>query len=448
MYNTADNIVALATLAGKSALNIVRVSGSSSSKIYQQLTKTSSTPQPNLCVPKNIYGLHADRPLDHGMIVYYRAPKSFTGEHSIEIIIHGGIIIVDKLIEAIVAMGARIASPGEFSYRAYLNNKIDLIQAEAIASIVSAQNSIDSFYYLNAIKGNLSNSIIKYNKQIDNIITLGEHELNFSDDEITKTQSAEYMLKIKAIKANIDTIISRSYTVESTLSTVRVAIIGKPNAGKSSLFNILVGKSRSIVTNQRGTTRDTIESDIYIGGILIKLVDTAGIRVGKTKIEKIGIVRAYEEIDRAQIVIIIDDNSPEEIKNKLELENKSMGILLVNNKSDLKPMAKKQSKEVHISCKNNKGIDLLSTELLTLCKGLEDNFFKSFTYLINQRQIILLKRISKELDQSIINYKATLDLTIFISSLYAAQQTFNTLVRPNDRDAILNNIFKGFCVGK
>ena len=448
MYNTADNIVALATLAGKSALNIVRVSGSSSTKIYQQLTKTSSIPQPNLCVPKNIYGLHVDRPLDHGMIIYYQAPKSFTGEHSIEIIIHGGIIIVDKLIEAIVAMGARIAAPGEFSYRAYLNNKIDLIQAEAIASIVSAQNSIDSFYYLNAIKGNLSNVIVKYNKQIDNVITLGEHELNFSDDEITKTQSYEYILKIKAIKANIDIMISRSYTVESTLSTVRVAIVGKPNAGKSSLFNILVGKSRSIVTNQRGTTRDTIESDIYIGGILIKLIDTAGIRTGKTQIEKIGIIRSYEEIDKAQILIIIDDSNPEEIKNKLKIKNKSVGILLVNNKSDLRPKVNKQSKEIHISCKNNKGIDSLSTELLTLCRSLEDNFFESFTYLINQRQITLLKRISKELDQSIINYKSTLDLTIFLSSLYTAQQTFNTLVRPNDRDAILNNIFKGFCIGK
>ena len=134
MYNTADNIVALATLAGKSALNIVRVSGSSRAKIYKKLTKTTVLPKPNLCLPKYIYSLDGDKPLDHGMIIYYKSPKSFTGENSIEIIVHGGVISVNKLIETIVEMGSRIASPGEFSYRAYINNKIALSLAFFIIS--------------------------------------------------------------------------------------------------------------------------------------------------------------------------------------------------------------------------------------------------------------------------------------------------------------------------
>tara|TARA_B110000438_G_C15752102_1_gene623454 strand:- start:36 stop:1370 length:1335 start_codon:yes stop_codon:yes gene_type:complete len=444
MYNTADNIVALATLAGKSALNIVRVSGTNSTKIYKQLTKTTTLPKPNLCLPKSIYSLTGDRPLDHCMIIYYKSPKSFTGENSIEIIVHGGVIIVNKLIETIVAMGSRVASPGEFSYRAYINNKIDLIQAEAIASIITAQNSVDSFYYLNAIKGNLSKEIINYNKKINNIITIGEHELNFSDEEITKKQSQEYILFIKKIKKDINTLIGSCYTLESDLSTLRVAIVGKPNAGKSSLFNSLVGKSRSIVTNQKGTTRDTIEADIYIGDILIKLIDTAGLRASTNKVEKIGITRSYKEIDTAQIVIIIDDQNPKKIKELLGIKNKN--ILLVNNKSDLK--TEQGNTGLPISCKNNVGIDQLSTKLLTLCKSLENNFFTSFTYLINQRQITLLSNISKGLEGAILDYEQTLDITILISSLYSVQDTFNSLIRPNDRDEILNNIFKGFCIGK
>ena len=446
MYNTADTIVALATLPGKSALNIVRVSGSNSTGIYKKLTKTKLLPKPNMCLPKSIYGLKGDKPLDHGMIIYYKAPKSFTGENSIEIIVHGGVIIVNKLIESIVNMGGRIASPGEFSYRAYLNNKIDLVQAEAIASIVSAQNSIDSFYYLSAIKGNLSKVISEFNKKIDNIITVGEHELNFSENEITQTKSQEYIQSIEKINRDIGRLIGSCYTVESDLSTVRVAIVGKPNAGKSSLFNALVGKSRSIVTSQKGTTRDTIEADIYMGDILIKLIDTAGLRDSKNKVEKIGIARSYKEIDTAQIIIIIDDQNPKKIHGRLNIKNQT--TLLVNNKADLKTKNLKGLTGIPISCKKKTGINELSTKLLTLCKELENNFLASFSYLINQRQITLLNNISSGLKQGVVDYNKTQDMTILLSSLYSVQDNFSTLIRPNDKNELLNNIFKGFCVGK
>ena len=446
MYNTADTIVALATLPGKSALNIVRVSGSNSAGIYKKLTKTKLLPKPNMCLPKSIYGLKGDKPLDHGMIIYYKAPKSFTGENSIEIIVHGGVIIVNKLIESIVNMGGRIASPGEFSYRAYLNNKIDLVQAEAIASIVSAQNSIDSFYYLSSIKGNLSKVISEFNKKIDNIITVGEHELNFSENEITQTKSQEYIQSIEKINRDIGRLIGSCYTVESDLSTVRVAIVGKPNAGKSSLFNALVGKSRSIVTSQKGTTRDTIEADIYMGDILIKLIDTAGLRDSKNKVEKIGIARSYKEIDTAQIIIIIDDQNPKKIHGRLNIKNQT--TLLVNNKADLKTKNLKGLTGISISCKKKTGINELSTKLLTLCKELENNFLASFSYLINQRQITLLNNISSGLKQGVVDYNKTHDMTILLSSLYSVQDNFSTLIRPNDKNELLNNIFKGFCVGK
>ena len=450
MYDTADNIVALATMAGKSALNIVRVSGKLSEKFYQQLTQTNSKPKPNYCIPKNIYCNASGMAIDHSMIIYYRGPKSFTGEDSLEIIVHGGSVIANQVVDVIINLGARMAGPGEFSYRAYLNNKIDLIQAEAIASIVSAENNMDSYYHLNTIKGVLSKKIISCNVELNNIITVGEHELNFSDEEITKTQTSQYIDMIQKLSISIKKILKQSYTTEKSHSSLRVSIIGKPNAGKSSLFNLLIGKSRSIVTSEQGTTRDTVESAVYIKNILVTLVDTAGIRTTKDRVELLGIERSYREIKEAQILIIIDDNNPKKIKDGLKNINKNIPCVLIKNKQDLKKTKDKIKEDgvFSLSCKKKTGINKILTELYTLCKKHENRFMESYLYLINNRQQKILKDVNNSLNQSLGAYKQTKDMTILISYLYKAQKNFDALLRPHEKDEILNNIFKGFCVGK
>ena len=448
MYDTGDNIVALATMAGKSALNIVRVSGKCSEKFYQKLTQTSSKPKPNYCLPKNIYCNVSNAAIDHAMIIYYRGPKSFTGEDSLEIIVHGGSVIANQVIDVIINLGARLASPGEFSYRAYLNNKIDLIQAEAIASIVSAENNMDSYYHLNTIKGVLSKKIISCNVELNNIITVGEHELNFSDEEITITKADKYIEMIQKLALSIKKILEQSYTTEKPHSSIRVSIVGKPNAGKSSLFNLLIGKSRSIVTSEQGTTRDTVEASVYIKNILVTLVDTAGIRTTKNKVELLGIERSYREIKEAQILIVIDDNNPVKIKNKLKNINKNIPCVLIRNKQDLKKTQVKSTSVFYLSCKEKTGINKILTELYTLCKEHENKFMESYLYLINSRQQKILKEVNGGLNQSVSAYKQTKDITILISYLYKAQKNFDTLLRPHEKDEILNNIFKGFCVGK
>ncbi len=448
MYDTSDNIVALATMAGKSALNIVRVSGKLSESFYQQLTQTNHKPKPNYCLPKNIYCNVSNSAIDHAMVIYYRAPKSFTGEDGLEIIVHGGSVIANQVIDVIVNLGARLASPGEFSYRAYLNNKIDLIQAEAIASIVSAENNIDSYYHLNTIKGVLSKKILSCNTQLNNIITVGEHELNFSDEEITKTQANQYIEKIQKLSLTIKKILKQSYTTEKAYSSIRVCIVGKPNAGKSSLFNLLIGKSRSIVTNEQGTTRDTIESTVYIKNILVTLVDTAGIRTTKNKVELLGIKRSYREIKEAQILIIIDDNNPKKVKRDLHHIKKNIPCVLIKNKTDLQKTQSKEAGVFYLSCKKKTGINKILTQLYTLCKEQEGRFMESYLYLINTRQQKILKVVNDDLNLSVSAYKQTKDITILISCLYKAQKNFDTLLRPNEKNEILNNIFKGFCVGK
>ena len=196
MYSNSDDIVALATVVGKSALNVVRVSGPQCRSFFQNLSHTKKKPMPNHVYLKYIYSGKEKNPFDFASLVYYRAPKSFTGEDSLEISVHGGMIIANKLIETLIMLGARQAKPGEFSYRAFANNKIDLLQAEAISSIVEANNSIDSYYLLNNIKGVLSSVLLDSRKKITMLIALGEHEIDFTEEEITTQKRADFNKKL------------------------------------------------------------------------------------------------------------------------------------------------------------------------------------------------------------------------------------------------------------
>ena len=192
MYNNSDDIVALATVAGKSALNVVRLSGKRCEVFFQQLTQTKKKPVPNHVYPKYLYSGQGEAPFDFASLVYYRGPKSFTGEDSLEVSVHGGMLIANKLIQTLISFGARQALPGEFSYRAFNNNKIDLLQAEAISSIIEANNSIDSYYLLNNIKGDLSRSVGEIKTAITSLIAGGEYEIDFTDEEITEERKNSF----------------------------------------------------------------------------------------------------------------------------------------------------------------------------------------------------------------------------------------------------------------
>ena len=335
MYGNSDNIVALATLAGKSALNVVRVSGPLCKKFFQQLTHTAASPKPNHVYPKYIYSGPKKKPFDFASLVYYRAPKSFTGEESLEVSVHGGVLIANKLVETLVSFGARQALPGEFSYRAFHNNKIDLLQAESIAAIAEANNNIDSYYLLNNIKGALSKNLNIIKKDVVDLIALGEHEVDFTEHEMSLEGYNAFNNRLCDAKNKIDNILKGSYVSTQENSGIRVVIVGLPNVGKSSIFNHIVGQSRSIVTNEKGTTRDTVEKEIYIGTTLITLIDTAGIRTTESRAESAGIKKTYQEITSANIIIIADDTNPEKIYNLLTPHIKSQKVLLVLNKTDL-----------------------------------------------------------------------------------------------------------------
>ena len=445
MYNTKDNIVALATAPGKSAISVVRCSGPGCLDLYLKLFNKKKHPTPNYVSLQTLY--YKGRAVDQMMVTFFKKPKSFTGQNLVEFSTHGGNIVAQKLLLIIQEEGFRLALPGEFSYRAFVGGKIDLVQAEAIGSIIDANNQLDTMYAMNNLRGSFSNEVLKHSKNIEKIITFIEHELDFDEGEIDFVNINQYAEKITLISNEIQNTLKKSFLSNKKNSSLSVVLVGNPNVGKSSLFNHLLGYERSIVTNTKGTTRDTVEVELLVNDFGITLIDTAGIRKTNKTIEKKGISRTYNAIKAADIILFVDINNPkkEAIKYSSLLKNKK--IIYVQNKIDIIKECK--DKEVNsISVKKNIGLKKLFTLLLTVFKEKNDLFIKNNLYLINIRQRDCLESSLKSLKSSLLALNKTEDLVIFVSNLRESLEHLNSLVSPKDNDKIINNIFKGFCVGK
>jgi len=443
MYNVKDSIVALATIPGKSALNVLRVSGSQSKYYFKKLTRSSVSPKTRYANIKTLFSSRSNRKIDKAIITFFKGPKSYTGEDMLEVSVHGGVIISQRIINTLLFLGAREAMPGEFSYRAYLNNKIDLIQAESISSIVGASNSLESFYHLNNIVGSLSKDLIRVKTKIVSIIASCERLLDFDEEEIIPKQTfGSLRTKLEKIQKNIIALKDKSFCFSEQNGCPRVVIMGKPNVGKSSLFNIIANKEHAIVTKISGTTTDAIEKNISLKNITINLIDTAGIRKTNNIIEKKGIKKTYQEIKKANIIIVLDDRKPRNFFS----QKKQQTILLVQNKSDLSKK-KDHKADFYISCKTGRGIRKFLTSLSTLvCKNIDDVYGK-YSYSINNRQKNLIEKIGTEIDFIEKNIENN-DLVVLVSQLYCLVDLFNEICSPTNQTDIINKIFSEFCIGK
>ena len=448
MYQTNDDIAALATLAGRSALNVIRVSGKSSVSIYKKITGIKSSPKPNLvklCCLKNPRNQEI---VEQAMVTFFKGPKSFTGEDCLELSVHGGSVVANKILNILYGLDIREAMPGEFAYRAFINNKIDLLQAEAINALIESDNDIDGYYSLNSLFGGFSKTIKSSLDELKALMALCEHELDFSEEEITLTSHEEYLKRINLIRKSVTKTLKTSYTKDSRKSCTQVAIMGKPNAGKSSLFNLLIGKSKSIVTDIKGTTRDILDQEIYIEENLVKIIDTAGIRDSKNKVEKIGIKRSFQEMEKSDIILIIDEKNPKLIYEQIKKNIDKKPFLLIRNKIDLSSIVKKDKDIISISCKNHNGINELITALSTIIKSKVSVFKKQYLLMLNTRQLKVLLKIEERLKLAYEELKKNKDLALCLSILYGALEEYNALIRPIEKNEILNEIFGGFCVGK
>ena len=439
-----ETIVALATPPLKSALAIIRVSGDDCFDVVSK------------CFSKDIRGinertllvgeiLNDKEVIDQVVMAVYKGPKSFTGEDLVEIICHGSMLIANQIIECLIKCGARLAVNGEYSSRAFLHGKIDLIQAESINDVINATTKESKQLSIQSLKGEVSKLVNPIKKEIADLIALIEVNIDFPEYEDIEVANKDLIIKsIDNIIPEIDKLVVDGHKAKIIKDGIKVAIVGRPNVGKSSLLNALTGEDKAIVTDVAGTTRDIVEGEVNLNGVVLHLLDTAGIRDVDDKVESIGVDRAKKSISDAELVIVVLDGSKElndEDEEILEL-TKDTTRIIVYNKNDV---IARDVKGIKISALN-KDIKPLVDEIYRVV-GLDEQSFKQ-PALNNARQLGLLEKAKEELLKA--KEDALNDLTvdlISISLMEAYNAILEILGEANQID-LSKEIFSRFCVGK
>ena len=451
-YNNNDIIIARSTPIGSSALAVIRISGESSLLKLLPLIFNKKKPTPRYNYTIELQGFESNEKIDTCVASYYQAPSSFTGEHLVELSCHGNDFIVEKIINEFIKRGVRLAYPGEFSYRAFQNKKIDLMQAESIAAKISSNSATYGVALQNIENGSFSKKLLHLKESVLQTASIIEHELDFNEQEITHLQSQEIQKKFELIKGELGDILKRSETIKKINRGYRVVILGLPNAGKSTLFNKILGLDKSIVTPIKGTTRDVLEEKITVKNIPFTFYDTAGYRKTKDIIETLGVQKGIDVLKNADIVLVVDAKSPNQLKTKLINEglfcNKQKVVLIKTKCDALKGGKLINSDQIHLSAKNNVGINALLTLLLTFVSSAVERPSSKSVVLCNERQAALIKQAKDCVGVVLGDLKVGCSMDIVASGCRDFIDIIQDLLGEVTSDEILNNIFKGFCVGK
>ena len=435
-----ETIVALATPAAKSALAIIRLSGDDCFKIVSNVfTKDLS----NIKEKGIHYGYIKDdkRKIDQVVLLTYVAPHSFTGENSIEIISHGSMLIVNEIISLLLKNGARMATNGEFSSRAFLNGRIDLVQAEAINDMINATTAEAKDLSMVSLVGETSKIFKPIKDQIGEILAHIEVNIDYPEyEDIEQTSKEEILEKCSNIINRINELIKDGEKNRIYKDGVKVAIVGKPNVGKSSLLNAFINEDKAIVTSIAGTTRDVVEGDFNLSGVPVHLFDTAGIRDSDNIIEQIGIEKAKKAVKEADLVLFVVDETG--FDNDLFNSIKDQKHIIVNNKADI--LKAKKDNELYISAKNKDISALLNKMKEELSIG--DVVIKpTFN---NTRQLGILKQIVFYLENAIKDTNSDQPIDLISVSIMAAYNCSLDLLGENNKNDLTDEIFSRFCVGK
>ena len=449
-----DTICALATPAG-GAIGIIRVSGDKAIRITDELFKAKNKKQLSDAKGNTLhYGEFCDvkqQPIDEVVISVYKAPHSYTGEDSTEISCHGSAYILKRVMQALIDKGCRSAQPGEYTQRAYLNGKMDLSQAEAVADLVSASNKASHQLALSQIRGHFSNELSQLRNMLLHITSLLELELDFSDhEELEFADRKELKNLAETIHQRITALTKSFETGKAVKEGVPVAIVGKTNVGKSTLLNCLLHEEKAIVSDIHGTTRDTIEDTTEINGITFRFIDTAGIRHTDNTIEQMGIERTYMKLNEAAIILWIVDQTPTKEEFKL-MQSRTEGkqLIMVHNKADLNPPHSRPTPptDIAISAKYQQNIQALERLIFQAAHLPEIN--ENSVILTNARHYEALTRademiirVIEALNTEISGDLISEDLRVCLSQL---AEITGGQITPNE---VLGNIFKHFCIGK
>lgn len=446
MANT-DTIAAVATAPGRGGIGVVRVSGQALGELAQ--TMLGKIPRPRFASLSNFYD-NDGSVIDQGIALYFPAPHSFTGEDVLELQGHGGNAVMQRLLKRCLTLGARLAEPGEFTKRAFLNDKLDLAQAESVADLIDAASEEAAKSAVRSLQGEFSRAVHELVDRLIDLRMLVEACIDFPDEDIDFLEAADALGKLSHVQVQLQRLLANARQGSLLREGVHVVLVGQPNVGKSSLLNQLAGDEVAIVTSIAGTTRDTVREEIDIQGVPFHIIDTAGLRDTSCEVEQIGIARTWAAVDKASIALLLLDSrtsiTPEDEAILARLP-RDLPVVQIFNKIDLLPREAGVEQEegltrIYVSAKSGAGLELLRQNLLQLA-GWEQTGEGAF--MARERHLRALERARTHLDRAGENWR---QLEFFAEELKLAQVVLNSITGEFGADELLGEIFSRFCIGK
>ena len=443
-----NTIVSISTPLGKGAVAIVRLSGPESLSVALKLFHCKKLNEKNITPRFMYFGEFSlsDNAKEQCLMVYFKAPFSYTGEDIVEFQVHGGVLLAQKIVESCIKAGARMAEPGEYSKRAFLNGKITLDKAEAIIGEINAETEGELNSSLQVTNGRLSQIISNEQEKLTTMLAEMEVGMDYPDETEELGLKLDIKNRLTNIENDIDEIIDQSKSSTYLKNGINVALVGKTNVGKSSVMNALLGENRAIVTNIQGTTRDSISESFVYGGVKINIIDTAGIRETEDVVENIGIEKSKQNLKTADIVLFVLDGSEKETAEDKQIEKligDKLHITLIN-KTDKKRVVGKKENEIEISALENKNINKIKQTILDLVIAEKVDF--NSLVLTNERQLSILNESKSILKEIFDNQNISLDiLTMLVKKLWL---TLGKITGNTENEDIINLIFSKFCLGK
>lgn len=444
---SADCIAAIATAPGRGGIGVVRISGACVQEIARALlTKLPDPRHATLCDFRE----ENNTVIDQGIALYFPAPHSFTGEDVLELQGHGGPAVLQLLLARCVSLGARLAEPGEFTQRAFLNDKLDLAQAESVADLIDAASAEAARSAVRSLQGEFSRAIHQMVDSLINLRMLVEATLDFPEEDLDFLQAADALGKLSLIETELDHVLATAKQGSLLREGLLVVLIGQPNVGKSSLLNRLAGEEVAIVTPHAGTTRDTIRQQILIQGVPLHIIDTAGLRTAQDEVEQIGITRTWAAIEKASLAVVLSDASQVETASDqaiLERLPAALARVRVVNKIDLTqqpPQVVKHQNdtEIYLSAKSGAGIDLLRQHLLEAAGWQPSG---EGAYMARQRHLEALLIAQTHL---LLARQHSAQTELLAEELRSAQNALSSITGEFGADDLLGEIFSRFCIGK
>ena len=446
-----DTIVAISTSQGIGAISIIRLSGKESIEIVNKIVKNKNLNKLNSHTINYNHVVNNDEIIDEVLISIMKAPRSFTTEDVVEINCHGGIATTNKILELLLLNGCRLAEPGEFTKRAFLNGRIDLLEAESVMDIINSKTENSLKLAINQLNGSTSNLIRNLRQDLLEILANIAVNIDYPEyEDIEEVTNQKLEKEIIKIKQKVNQILNDSKNSKIIKEGIDVAIIGKPNVGKSSLLNKLLDEDKAIVTDIAGTTRDIVEGKINLNGFILNIIDTAGIRKTTDKVEQIGVDKSKNLIDRADLILFLLYNNTllnNEEKELLETIQNKKHIIIVN-KTDLETKIDlKDENYIRMSTINNIGIKELKERIIKLFE-LDKIEQSDMTYLTNARSIALLKQVKEKIEEIENSINMNIPISIIEIDLRNVWEILGKIIGEHYEDELIDQLFTQFCLGK